>query len=183
MAYCIEGRMANGLAFIGLGETMTNFLFGIGVAASIASIVGLLISAPGLKSKFIHLAYAVFITALASGIVEYQNRVSAVQRQLEETYSVERQANALLKTADRSTSGSMAGFMLASLSFLEKHKLRLPDTYARAVKLCENSGCAESGYAKGANSLEHYYSMQEASGAMESLIRGIAVSDKGSEHQ
>ena len=117
-----------------------------------------------------------FITTLAAGIVEYQHKVSIFQEQFEETHRIEKEAKAILDTADRSTSGSMAGFMLASLSFLEKHKQRFPDTYARAVKLCENSGCAESGYGKDANSSQHFWSMQEGSSAMVFLMRGIAAS-------
>jgi hypothetical protein len=155
---------------------MAAFFFAVGVAGSIASLIALLISAPGLKSKFIHLAYGVFITALAAGMVEYQQKVSAFQQQLEETHRIEKEAEAILDTADRSTSGSMAGFMLASLSFLEKHRQRFPDTYARAVKLCENSGCAESGYQKDANALQHFSSMQEGSSAMVFPMRGIAAS-------
>lgn len=139
----------------------------IGVVGSVASIIGLLIAASGLKSKFIHMGYGLFITVLAAGIVDFQHRVSATQRQLEELQRVESEARKLLTT--------MVGFMLASLSFLEKFKDRLPDTYARAVKLCENSGCLESGYGKDANSYTHFLSMQEASGAMEYLLKGLAA--------
>lgn len=153
----------------------TGLLLVMGVVGSVASVIGVLIAAPGLKSKFIHLAYALFITILATGIVEFQHRASATQRQLDEMQRVENEARKLLSTAERSTTGSMVGFMLASLSFLEKFKDRLPDTYARAVKLCENSGCLESGYGREANSYTHFLSMQEASGAMEYLLRGLAA--------
>lgn len=158
---------------------ITDFVVVVGAVGSIASVIALLIAAPGLKSKFIHLAYGILITILAGGIVEYQHRVSAAQRQIEELSRIERQAKAILGTADLSTSGSMAGFMLATLSFLEKFKDRLPDTYARAVKLCENSGCLDSGYGKDQNSMTHFYSMQEASAAMEYLMRGIAAGSDG----
>jgi hypothetical protein len=154
----------------------TAFFIALGVTGSVASIIALLIAAPGLKSKFVHLGYAIFITALASGVVEYQHRVSVAQRQLEELRKVEREARQIVGTANRATSGSMQGFMLATLSFLEKHKDRFPDTYARALKLCEDSGCMKSGYSDNSGAYLHFLSMQEGSSAMEYLLRGIAAS-------
>lgn len=154
-----------------------DFVVIIGVVGSIASIIALLIAAPGLKSKLVHLGYAIFITVLVAGVVEYQHRATTAQRKLDELRRTEREARAILSTADRSTSGSMAGLTLAGLSFLEKHKDRFPDTYLRAVKLCENSGCLNTGHVgRDANRMSHFLSMQEASGAMEFLLRGIAAS-------
>jgi hypothetical protein len=141
----------------------------IGIVGSVASVIGLLISAPGVKSKVQHLAYAIFITILAIVAFNYQ-------QQLEDIRSAERQAEAIIGTADRSTSGSMAGFMLASLSFLEKNKQHFPDTYARAEKLCENAKCLGSGTTSTSEDYEHFSIMQDASSAMLYLMRGIAAS-------
>lgn len=146
----------------------TNLVLVTGIVGSVASVVGLLISAPGRKSKFVHVGYALFITILATLMFGYRQEV-------EEMHRTERQADAILQASDRSTSGSMAGFMLASLSFLEKNKLHFPDTYARAVKLCETSGCAGTSDTGSRDEMEHFRRMQDASGAMFYLMKGIAV--------
>jgi hypothetical protein len=155
----------------------SDLIIAVGFVGSVASIMALLLAAPGVRSKLLHIGYGIFITMLMAGVLELQHRASQAEQQLQQLKLVEKEAKAILTTADRSTSGSMAGFMLASLSFLEKHKDRFPETYVRAVTLCENSGCVKSGYSgKEANSTNHFYSMQEASGAMEYLVKGIAVS-------
>jgi ArsR family metal-binding transcriptional regulator len=157
-----------------------DFVVVIGVVGSLASVVGLLIAAPGLKSKVIHLAYGLLITILASGAVSYQHQMIDARRELAELRRIEKEAKSILQVAsDRTTSGSMAGFMLASLSFLEKHRTRFPDTYARAVLLCERSGCLASGHGDGQNSMTHFYSMREASTALEYLMKGLAVTEGG----
>jgi hypothetical protein len=148
----------------------TSLLLSIGIVGSVASVIALLIAAPTVKSKFIHLSYGVFITVLAALMFHYQ-------QQLDDTRRAERQAKAILKTGDdRSTTGSMAGFMLASLSFLEKNRQKFPDTYARAEKLCESAACTEYATADASAEYDHFLRMQEASGAMMFLMRGIAES-------
>jgi hypothetical protein len=154
---------------------MGNLVIVLSVVGSIASIVALLIAAPGKKSKIVHVVYAILITALVSSVVVYQHKTADAQREIDSLLRIEREADAILRTADRTTTGSMAGFMLASLSFLEKYKARFPETYIRAVKLCENSGVLD-GQRDNQGTMNHFYSLQEASGAMEYLLKGIAAS-------
>lgn len=148
----------------------------LGIIGSVASVIGLLISAPGIKSKIIHIVYGLAITAIASSAVIYHGRMDAARREVEEVHQIERQAQDILNSSDLSTEGSMDGFMLAGLSFLEKNKGRFPDTYLRATKVCESSGL----YAVPSSSLaymDHFSNLQQGSSAMKFLLIGIATSN------
>jgi hypothetical protein len=145
----------------------------LSIIGSVASIVALLIAAPGKRSKIIHVIYALALTAVAGSAVAYRNELDASRRQVEEINRVEREAQAILKSSDRSTRGSMIGFMLASLSFLEKYKSRFPDTYERATKVAESSGI----YAAGRTDMLHFDDLQQGAGAMYFLLEGIAASN------
>ncbi len=146
----------------------------LGIVGSIASVIGLLIAAPTTKSRLMHVAYAIFITALAFGMVSYEHKALNAEKRVAEMQAIEKEASLLLSGFDFSTSGSMAGFMLAALSFLEKHKIELPDTYVRAKTLCENAGCLEVDNGSLSSSMEHFENLQDASNAMRYLIKGIA---------
>jgi hypothetical protein len=148
----------------------------LGIVGSVASVIGLLIAAPTVRSRAVHIAYGIFISALGVGLVTYQHRVSEAERRIAEMRSIEREARTLLSGFDFTTSGSMSGFMLAALSFLEKHKERLPDTYARAVTLCENAGCLKTMNTGYSSSMEHFRDMQDGSSALKYLIQGLAQS-------
>ena len=148
----------------------------LGIIGSVASVIGLLIAAPNRHSRLVHVAYGIFISVLAVGVVTYQHKVSDAERRIVEMKRIEREAATLLSGFDFTTSGSMAGFMLAAMSFLEKHKDRLPDTYNRAVTLCNNSGCLRTANGEYSTSMEHFRNMQDASYALKYLIQGIAQS-------
>jgi len=148
----------------------------LGIIGSIASVVGVLIASPGTKSKIIHIAYGLAITAIASSAVAYHNRLDAARREIQEIGRIERQAQAILDSSDRSTEGSMKGLMLAGLSFLEKYKARFPETYAKAAKVCENSGMFAASESSG---MEHFRNLQQGSSAMYFLLEGIAASNRG----
>ena len=147
----------------------------LGIIGSVASIIGLLIAAPGTKSKIVHVAYALAITAIASSAVAYHNRLDAAQREVEEIHRIEREAQSILNSSDRSTEGSMVGLMLAGLSFLEKYKTRFPETYARAIKVCESSGMYVA--SSGSVGLTHFSNLQQGSSAMYYLLTGITASN------
>jgi hypothetical protein len=150
----------------------------LGIVGSIASIVGVVIAAPGKKSKIIHIIYALIITVTAGSTVFYFNRLTSVQREIAEIQRIERQAQAILNSSDRSTEGSMTGFMLAGLSFLEKYKARFPETYERAVKVCETSEMYKPTQSTG---MSHFENLQNGSSAMYYLLTGIAASNLGSQ--
>jgi hypothetical protein len=146
------------------------------IIGSVASIVALFIAAPGKRSKIVHVIYALALTAVAGSAVAYRNELDASRRQVEEINRIEREAEAILKSSDRSTQGSMIGFILAILSFLEKYKIRFPDTYERATKVAESSGI----YAADRNDMPHFDNLQEGASAMYFLLGGIAASNTSS---
>lgn len=149
-------------------------LVALGIVGSIASVVGLLIAAPTIKSRLVHVAYAIFITALASGMFTYQQKASEAEKKIVEMQKIEKEASLLLSGFDFTTSGSMSGFMLAALSFLEKHQAPLPETYARAKALCENTDCLKVENADYSLGTEHFRNLQDATMAMRYLVEGIA---------
>jgi hypothetical protein len=67
--------------------------------------------------------------------------------------------------------------MLAGLSFLEKYKTRFPETYARALKVCETSEIYKPTQSTG---MSHFVNLQNGSSAMYYLLQGIAASNVGS---
>lgn len=155
-------------------------LAALGIVGTIASLVSLLIAAPTARSRLVHVVYALFITALALGMASYQKKASDAEQRVVEMRKIEREASALLSGFDFTTSGSMSGFMLAALSFLEKHKAELPDTYQRAQTLCENTGCLKASNGDYNSSMEHFRDLQDASSAMKYLVQGIAKSEGAS---
>jgi hypothetical protein len=149
----------------------SNIVIVLGVVGSVASVIGLLIAAPGIKSRLIHVAYGLAITVVSSLAVGYYTQVAQIHR-------MEKEAQAILDSSDRSSAGSMDGFMLASLSFLEKYKSQLPDTYARAEKVAEASGLYASG-GSDSNEIDHFANLQQGSSAMYYLLTGVAASNGG----
>jgi hypothetical protein len=147
-------------------------ILAIGVVGSVASVISLLLAAPNIKSRLLHVSYAAFITVLATVMFHLSQRLQDYRR-------TERQAAAIVETADLSTTGSMAGFMLASLSVLEKNKILLPDTYACAMRLCDSAGCTEYVGESSTGDYQHFLRMQEASSAMMALMRGVAAAGAG----
>ncbi len=152
---------------------MNELAITIGLVGGISSIISLFISAPGWKSKTVHLLYALVVTAIATIAFEYKNDRTTAQLEIERYKSVEKQAGLLLRTRDQTTSGSAKGFMLASLTFLEKNKDIFPDTYERAKQLCENAGCTDTGYTSSNSQPQHFNKMYEGATAMHYLIKGI----------
>ncbi len=142
-------------------------ILGIGLVGSIASIIALLIAAPGWKSKSVHVCYGLLITVLSVGFFSYQNQLSEVRK-------VEVHARKLIESSDLTTDGSRRGFMLASLAFLEKYKERFPETFSRAKALCDNVGVTESKQQDGVERLHQTWRLEDGSTAMKYLITGLA---------
>lgn len=149
-----------------------------GIFGSFASILSLFISNKTKWSKWIHAAYSAFIVALVLSFSYYQDSVREKLSELEEIKRIERQATSLSTPRDLSTMGNMVGYSLAVLAFLEKHRERYPDTYARAEELCEQAKCVGK-----YKDLSHFSEMQKVSSSMRELIRGISSLDgQGRDH-
>lgn len=146
---------------------MDSFIAVVGLVSGIAGVIALLLPAQGWRQRAIHVVYGLSIAVLASLALNYQSKIRTMS-------AIERQAAVLLKTTDFSDGASARGYILASLSFLEKHKATLPDTYERASKLAENSGVLVNKQNDGMDRLYQGWSMIEAASAMRELVRGIA---------
>lgn len=116
----------------------------ISVLGSIASIVSVLISGPTVKSKLVHVSYALILTAVVGSSVLYTERVNqdkaALEQKLKEKDMLSKQAEHLLakyKDGVYSDSGDYRGSILGALAFLEKHQNIVPDSYQRAKELAE----------------------------------------------
>lgn len=140
----------------------------IGIVGSVASVVALLLPATGWKARVVHVLYGLFISALATAVVVYQGQLAEIRR-------VESQAGALIRGADLSTDGSSRGFMLASLAFLEKNKEQFPETFRRAVALCDNVGVTISAQDDAVVRLHQGWRLTDGAAAMRALVSGIAV--------
>jgi len=143
----------------------------IGIVGSVASLVGLFLPAQTNRQRATHAIYGLSIAIVASFAIFYQQKWS-------QTKQIEQAAIELV--TDRRMNFTDAGFVQASLAFLEAHKDVYPDAYARAQEICKMHHCLESKYGNdGHDSLNRGYDEIETASAMEGLIRGIAALNKG----
>jgi hypothetical protein len=146
---------------------MDGFVTVVGLVSGIAGIAALLLPAQGWRQRAIHVIYGVSIAVLASLALNYQSRIRTMS-------AIEKQAATFLRTSDFSDTATARGYILGCLSFLEKHKGTLPDTYMRASKLAEDSGVLVNQQEDGAARLYQGWSMIDTASAMRQLVRGIA---------
>ena len=143
-----------------------------GIFGTFASILSLFISDNTKWAKWIHAAYSAFIVALVLSFSTYHESVKEKLSELNEIKKIERQAESLSNPRDLSTLGNMVGYSLAVLAFLEKHRDKYPETYARAKEFCNNSKCTGK-----PEDISHFSDMQDVSSTMRELIRGISTLD------
>ena len=113
-----------------------------------------------------HAIYGLCITVLAALAIHYQTRLSKISK-------IENQAKALLRSQETDQTDSR-GFILAALSFLEKHKDTMPDTYKRAAQFAENSGVLDNKQDDAVERLHQSWCLQDGASAMKQLLIGIA---------
>ena len=143
-----------------------------GIFGSFASILSLFIATNTKYSKLIHALYSAFIVALVLGFNSYHKSVELQLSELEEIKKIERQAQSLSNPRDLSTHGKMVGYSFAVLAFLEKHQDKYPETYDRAKEFCNDSNCSGK-----PGDISHFSDMQDVSGSMKQLIKGISTLD------
>ncbi|RVQ08780.1 hypothetical protein CN063_29100, partial [Sinorhizobium meliloti] len=112
--------------------------------------------------KMIMAAFGMVLVAISA---YYTAGILGKLGQLESTF---RQASSLV--SDRRTKHTNEGFVLAALAFLEAKKQQLPDTYMRALEICERYGCVSPD-----RELQDKYNSIEAASIFESILEGIAV--------
>lgn len=109
-----------------------------------------------------HILYGATIVGLAYW-------VSFSEAKLNRVASIERAANRMV--VERDMHYTPSGFVQATLAFLEKNKDLYPDTYQRALKMCERYKCDQPG-----NDLD----MITLAYAMQGLLTGLATIDSRS---
>ncbi|HBC3478516.1 TPA: hypothetical protein KDY95_003692, partial [Vibrio cholerae] len=138
----------------------------IGIVGSLASIIALFLPANSMKNRLIHATYVLVIVIVTTIGYSYKNKLERIE-------SAERAATVLLE--DRRNKYSSEGFNMAALSFLEKYQDLYPDSYARALDLCNNNSCLKNQYEEGGNSLNHAFAQINVSSALAGMLQGISV--------
>ncbi len=151
----------------------------ISIIGSIASIVALLISAPGIKSKITHVVYALILTVVTSSSVffiqDIENEKNQKEAELDRLNSFDNRVNIIADSySTYGEVGDNRGFILTSLAFLEKNKETVPDTYEIAKELVV-SGLKITESAPDDNDTEwdERKRMKDGADAMLSLLKGL----------
>ena len=134
----------------------------LGAVGSVASIVALLLPLQSRFQQLVHVAYGIAIAGFSVIAMWYWQQNTRI-------HNVERAASALI--AGVRMDYTSLGFAQASLAFLEKNKDLYPESYARALQMCEQSNCLA--LSKSTDEVELSYALQ-------GLIRGISTLEGGS---
>ena len=157
----------------------------IGILGSIASIISCFLAAPTLKSRAVHVVYAIILTIVVGSSVlsvdRYRLRLeqagkaqSELQSEIQELKSLKSQARALLQTRPYSTSdkGDNRGSILAGLAFLEANKSFFPELYSTAKELClKGIKVTET---TGKLDYDEEGRLKDGADAMRSMLKGLA---------
>ena len=156
-----------------------NLVVVISLVSGIATIISFLINKAGFGNRFVHSAYVLVVTALSAVLA-----LTAQEAKLEREYlkahielisSIEYEAAEVLNNTPRRTDGQQRGFIFAALSFLERHKDEVPDSYERATQFALASGVIENRQEDGMQRLYQSWRLSDASSAMESLLKGLSA--------
>lgn len=140
------------------------------VFCAVASVIGAFLPVENKKSRLIHALYGLIIALLALAVLRYEYRINKINK-------VELAARTLADKRDPDFTD--LGFIQATLTFLEKYKDLYPDTYERALRLCEENECFKSENKKeDLGELEHAWSLIDVSFAMQGILRGISEINK-----
>ena len=150
------------------------------IIGSVASLVSLLISAPNLKSRIIHLIYAVVLTVLTGCSFLFINNIEIENTKLSSEVmkyeNTSKNAERILRTYDNTSDvGTNRGFILTSFAFLEKNKAQFPETYNLAKELITD-GILVTKSAPDRDLDEKWNEekrMKDGSQTMQSLLKGI----------
>ncbi len=145
---------------------MENYILVLGLVGSIASIIGLFFKVEYRKT-WIAITILAF-TGLAIIAVQQYSYVSRLE-------DISRNAAILVDTREMRFTDD--GFVHAALTFLEKHRYTLPDTYRRAVALCENRGCFERAADSSGSTLRYSTEMIYTASVMEGIVRSLLSSE------
>jgi len=148
---------------------MLNFTLVLGFIASLVTIINWIFDIVK-DRKYIHGFYLLIISTLSVSTYAYKAELDIVN-------NAEKNAMHILENRNRDY--TTEGFIQASLTFLEKHKELYPDSYARALKICDQNHCLESSYSdKFKNSLHHGYSQIDVASSFDGILQGIVDMNK-----
>jgi hypothetical protein len=154
--------------------------FAIAIVGTAASLCSVMMSEPTLKSRSIHVIYTAAIVLvifiLTSHSTEVSNRLAAANQRLSLLQDVQRQARGLLTTIPTFTSdpGTNRGTILKVISFLEKYKTELPDTYLVVGRLADGVGLTNAAKPFSEGGSEQRESLSQAGTAARSILEGLA---------
>lgn len=131
------------------------------ILGAVASLVGVLLPARGWSQRLMHVVYGVVIVVLAYFATSYNKKLDRLAR-------IEHVATQMAE--DRKMNYTHLGYVQATLAFLEKNRDIYPDTYQRALTLCEQYKCSEP---------QRGTDMVELAFAMQGILRGLATIDRG----
>jgi len=131
------------------------------VVGAATGLVALYLTVMGWKRRIIAATGVILISASAY----YTGEIISKLKEVESTY---RQASNLV--ADRRMKHTNQGFVLAALAFLEAKKQQFPDTYNRALEICEKYGCVSPD-----RELDDSFASIEAASIFESILEGVAI--------
>ena len=156
-----------------------DFVAIVGFVSSVLGIVSFFVALRGWQHKVFHFVYGVLLVALGIGLVnaQAQRRIEydTYQQNLKTLQDIERQAAKLSETSLGYDEGTHRGYVLQTLTFLEKHRLRFPDTYARAVQFAENAGVLKGTPAALSERFSQRDALREAAEAMKALLKGLSL--------
>ena len=151
----------------------------VGLVSGIATVVSLLIDKAGYGTRKYHAAYVFFVVLLASFFtydsMESKAKNKDLEAKIELITSIEYRASQVLKNTERSSEGEKRGFIFATLTFLERNKDAVPDTYSLARQFAVASGLVENVQDSGVERLYQTWRLKDASDAMESLLNGLSA--------
>jgi hypothetical protein len=149
----------------------------IGFVSSLLGIVSFFVALKGWQHKTFHVVYGVLLVLLGIALIYTQAQRSSdynvYQANLNNLKDIERQAAVLSDTYFGSDEGAHRGYVLQALTFLEKHRERFPDTYARAVQFAESAGVLKGQPDDLPERFNQRDALRDAAEAMKALLKGL----------
>ena len=159
---------------------MTQLILVVSLVSGVTTIISFLLEKANIRGAWVHAAYGFFIALFATVLVSVSFSHSSEKLMLEQEIvnltSIQIQAANILLHTPKVGDGERRGFMFASLSFLESHKSKMPDTYEMARQFAVSSGVLENQQESGMDRLYQGWALEDGADAMESLLKGIAGS-------
>ena len=161
-------------------------IIALSIVGSIASIVSLLIAAPNVKSRVVHVVYALLLTVVAGLAVlnskqqsiqfdKSETEKSKLEQKVIELTSLKIEARKMLESRgyySTTDNGSNRGFFPAGMGFLERNKEVFPELYETSKELGRGIGITQS--SGDLTDFDEGRRLKDGAAAMRSILEGIA---------